>query len=147
MVSNSKPAYYGGENGNASLSTGQPGRNRERLLATGGVLGALIASSCCIAPLLLVSLGISGAWIGNLTALEPYKPVFLLVTALFLGAAFWHVYVKPIYFKTIGLKTKSAEGSYCARPASSLLIQFVLWTATVLALLSATVDYWAPLFY
>ena len=42
-------------------------------LATGGILGALLASSCCIVPLVLISLGVSGAWIGNLTALEPYK--------------------------------------------------------------------------
>lgn len=40
-------------------------------LATASIVGAIAASSCCIAPLLFVSLGISGAWIGNFTALEP----------------------------------------------------------------------------
>ena len=48
-------------------------KNAQRLWASGGALGAILASSCCIVPLLLLSLGISGAWIGNLTALEPYK--------------------------------------------------------------------------
>ena len=40
--------------------------------AAGGMLGALAASSCCILPLALFTLGISGAWIANLTALAPY---------------------------------------------------------------------------
>jgi mercuric ion transport protein len=38
-------------------------------LLTGG-LAAILASTCCLGPLLLVMLGFSGAWIGNLTALE-----------------------------------------------------------------------------
>ena len=53
---------------------------RQRLVAVGGILGAIGASSCCIIPLILFSLGISGAWIGNLTALAPYKPFFVAGT-------------------------------------------------------------------
>jgi len=34
---------------------------RKRLAAAGGLIGAILASSCCIAPLLLVTLGVSGA--------------------------------------------------------------------------------------
>jgi mercuric ion transport protein len=114
-------------------------QNRGRLLAAGGIFGALIASSCCVAPLVLVTLGVSGAWIGSLTALEPYKPYFLTVTATLLAAGFWHVYFKP--------KQACADGGYCARPASSRITKSVLWIATVLVLLSATVNLWAPLFY
>src|SRR5258708_21257504 len=54
---------------------------RQRLAAVGGILGALAASSCCIVPLILFSLGIGGAWIGNLTALAPYKPLSIIGTA------------------------------------------------------------------
>ena len=54
---------------------------RQHLIAAGGILGALAASSCCIVPLILFSLGIGGAWIGNLTALAPYKPLFVAGTA------------------------------------------------------------------
>lgn len=114
-------------------------RNRGQLLAAGGMLAAVVASSCCVVPLVLVTLGISGAWIGNLTALEPYKPYFLLATTLFLASGFWHV-----YFRT---KQVCEDGSYCARPASGLIVKSALWTATALALLSATVNFWAPLFY
>ncbi len=110
-----------------------------QFFAAGGVIGALIASSCCIVPLVLVSLGISGTWIGSLTALEPYKPLFLAVTALVLAAGYWHVYFRP--------KQACEDGSYCARPASGLITKSALWTATALALSSATIDFWAPLFY
>lgn len=112
---------------------------KSKWLAAAGISGALIASSCCVVPLLLVTLGISGAWIGNLTALEPYKPYFLSVTILLLATGFWYVYLKP--------KKDCDEGSYCARPSSSRITKSALWIATLLVLLSATVDFWAPLFY
>ena len=53
--------------------------DRRGLLATGGLIGAVLASSCCIAPLAFVTLGICGARIGNLTALASYQ--WLLVNA------------------------------------------------------------------
>src|SRR3546814_19523278 len=46
--------------------------------------------------LLLATLGISGAWIANLTALEPYKPYVAMITLPLLGYGFWPVYFKPI---------------------------------------------------
>ncbi len=112
---------------------------RGGLLAAAGIVGALLASSCCIAPLVLVTLGVSGAWIGNLTVLEPFKPFVLAVTAVLLAGGFWHVYFRP--------RPACPEDGYCARPASSILIQSALWIAVVLALLAATVGVWAPLFY
>ena len=36
----------------------------QRVAATGGILGAIAASSCCILPLVLFTLGVSGSWIG-----------------------------------------------------------------------------------
>ena len=39
-------------------------------------LAALLASACFLGPLVLVTLGVSGAWIGNLKMLEPYRPLF-----------------------------------------------------------------------
>ena len=68
---------------------------RQGLVAAGGVLGALAASSCCILPLALFSLGIGGAWIGNLTALAPYQPIFVAVTTGILGYGYYLVYSKP----------------------------------------------------
>ena len=108
-------------------------------LAFGGILSAFIASTCCIVPLALVMLGVSGAWIGNLTALEPFKPYFLVVTAVALGFGFWYVYVKPA--------VACEDGSYCARPNSSRITKSLLWVGTLLAILSATISLWAPFFY
>jgi len=112
---------------------------RKRFAVTGSVIGAVLASSCCIVPLLLVTLGVSGAWIGSLSALEPYKPWFAAVTMLFLGVGFWQVYWKP--------KQDCEEGSYCASPKSDRVVKIALWSATLLVALALTIDYWAPIFY
>jgi mercuric ion transport protein len=55
-------------------------------LLAGGV-AAILASTCCLGPLVLLTLGVSGAWIGNLTALEPYRPIFIVVAAAALVVA------------------------------------------------------------
>lgn len=53
-----------------------------------GGLAAILASTCCLGPLVLVALGLSGAWIGNLALLEPYRPFFIAgsVVALIFAA-------------------------------------------------------------
>jgi len=62
------------------MSTDRPtetqGGGRGALL-TGG-LAAILASTCCLGPLVLITLGVSGAWISNLTLLEPYQPLFIV---------------------------------------------------------------------
>ena len=67
----------------------------EKYLAAGGVLGAIAASSCCVLPLLLVSLGVTGTWIGSLSLLAPYKPFFVAGTSALLGYGYYLVYWKP----------------------------------------------------
>ncbi len=96
---------------------------RQKLLAAGGLIGALTASSCCILPLVLFSFGISGAWIGNLTALAPYQPFFVAVTLGLLGYGYYLVYRKP---------QTCAEGEACARPLPNRLVKVALWAATAL---------------
>tara|TARA_R110002049_G_scaffold259498_1_gene435335 strand:+ start:2326 stop:2652 length:327 start_codon:yes stop_codon:yes gene_type:complete len=108
-------------------------------LAALGILGALLASSCCILPLALVLAGVSGAWIGSLTTLEPYKPLFIAVTAVFLVLGFWHVY--------FWARPECEPGSYCERPQTSIITQIALWLGTLLVLLAATIDWWASYFY
>src|SRR5260370_24373849 len=60
-----------------------------------GVVAAIVGSLCCVAPLVLLTLGISGAWISRLTALEPYRPIFIGVVAVFIGLAFRQLYIVP----------------------------------------------------
>ena len=113
--------------------------DRAGWFAAGGVIGAVLASSCCVAPLLLLLLGVSGAWIGNLTALEPFKPWFAAVASIFISLGFWQVYFRR--------RPDCADDSYCARPRSSMLIKAALWIATALVILALTTDWWAPFFY
>lgn len=115
------------------------GTRREGWLAAGGMAGAVLASSCCIVPLLLVTLGVSGAWIGNLTVLEPYKPWFAGVALVFVGLGF-----RQVYFKA---RAACAEGSYRARPQSALVAKSAPWAATALVLLALTINWWAPFLY
>ena len=119
--------------------TDQTQKNAHQIWASGGALGAILASSCCIAPLLLLSLGIGGAWIGNLTALEPYKWVFIAIALLFLGLGFRHAYFRQA--------EPCEDETYCARPEANLIVKSALWLATALIAASATVDWWAPHFY
>jgi len=111
---------------------------KARLLSLGGMLAALGAASCCVIPFALFMLGISGAWIGNLTALGPYQPIFAGVAFTCLGYGFYLVYRKP--------KVACAEGSYCAQPTSGRIAKIGLWTATVLVIIALGFPQIAPLF-
>jgi mercuric ion transport protein len=107
------------------------------VMAAGGLLGALAASSCCILPVVLFSLGIGGAWIGNFTQLAPYQPYFLAATALFLGTGYWLVHRAS--------KRACIDGEACARPVPSRLVKIVLVAATVLVVAALGFDVLAPL--
>lgn len=111
---------------------------KKGVAVTGSVLGAVLLSSCCIAPLVLITLGASGAWIGQLTAMKAYQPVFLLFTTGFLGYGFWRVY---------GKSNQQCADESCAMPRSDRILKVVLWAATGLVLLAMTTDFWAPFFY
>jgi mercuric ion transport protein len=120
--------------GSADTERGDAGR--QRLIAVGGIIGALAASSCCVVPFILFSLGISGAWIGNLTALAPFKPLFVAGTAGLLGYGFYLVYWKP--------RRLCADGATCARPIPDRFGKLALWLATVLVAAAFAFDYVAP---
>lgn len=115
------------------------GERSQKLLAAGGVLGALAASSCCLAPLVLFGLGVSGAWIGNLTRLAPYQPYFLTATAACLGVGYW--------LRWRSRKAACAEGDACARPLPNRAVTVGLILATVLVVGAVALDFLAPLFY
>jgi mercuric ion transport protein len=119
--------------------SGADGQTKKTIFAGGSVIGAVAMSSCCILPLVLFSLGATGAWIGSLAALYPYKWIFLSITAGFLAGGFYLVYRKP-------RTSASAPGTCCASPLSNRINKTVLWAATVLALAAAAFPYVAPAF-
>lgn len=105
-------------------------------LALGGV-AAILASTCCLGPLVLVALGFSGAWIGNLTALEPYQPIFAGVSLALIGFGAWRLRRKR--------EVACADG-YCATPQSDRIAKIGLWTAATLVVLAVGFPYVARYF-
>lgn len=114
----------------------EPQNGRSALFA--GALAAILASTCCLGPLILVALGFSGAWIGNLTALEPYRPFFIgaALVALFFA---WRRIFRP----AAACKT----GELCALPQIRTTYKLIFWIVVVLVMVALSFPYFAPLFY
>jgi mercuric ion transport protein len=102
-----------------------------------GVLAAIGASLCCVGPLVLLTLGIGGAWIANLTALEPMRPWFIAATLLFLGLAFRRLYLQPQVCE---------PGAPCAEPIVLERQRSIFWVVVLLLLGLLSVPWLAPLF-
>ena len=126
-------ARQGQESGTDSGARDQQPFNAAALLSVGGILAGLAAASCCVVPFLLFLAGISGAWIGNLTALEPYRPYFSGVAIGCIGYGFYRVYRRPAATCT--------EGDYCARPASTRIAKIGLWSATTIVMIALVSPY------
>lgn len=103
-----------------------------------GVVAGIGASVCCVGPLVLLALGISGAWIGNLTALEPYRPIFICLTLLFLGLAFHKLYLVP---------RDCTPRRSCAEPRMIRRQRMTFWFVAALLLGLLMVPVVVPLFY
>src|SRR6201984_2281680 len=103
-----------------------------------GILSAIGASICCVGPLVLLALGVSGAWIGSLTALEPYRPFFIGIALLFLAFAFHRLYLA---------RRVCAPGSTCANPRTLKRQRLAFWIVTILVLGLISVPWFALLFY
>jgi mercuric ion transport protein len=125
-----------------SREEGQPNSppmlSGHNLLVAGGILAALGAASCCVAPFALFILGVSGAWIGNLTALEPYQPVFVAAAAAAIGCGFYLAYRRP--------SAVCENDTYCASPRSRQLTKVGLWLAAGLMVIAIGFPKLAPLF-
>lgn len=103
----------------------------------GATLAAIGASVCCVVPLVLVLLGISGAWIANLTALDAWRPWFSVATLLCLGLAFWNLYGPPSRCRTDG---------ECVDPRVLQRRRRWLWFATVFIALLLLFPYYVVWF-
>ena len=119
----------------------QPISTKGTLIA--GLLAGLTASACCAGPLILLMLGISGSWIGNLSALEPYRPAFILVAIVFLGLAFHKIYLHP---KACISKTCSTD-AVCATQQGKRSQQIIFWITTLIVVLSIAFPWYGPLLF
>ncbi|NWG39553.1 MAG: mercuric ion transporter MerT [Hydrogenophilaceae bacterium] len=103
-----------------------------------GGLAAIPASTCCLGPLVLVTLGVSGAWISNLTLLEPYQPYFIgaaLVALLFAYRRIW----RPV--------AACEPGQVCALPQVNRSYKVLFWIVVALVIVALAFPLIAPWFY
>ena len=122
-----------------SNSQSSPSRG-ERIAKIGTLVSAVMASSCCWLPLVLLAVGVSG--VGIASTLEAYRPVFLVVTFGFLSAAFYFTYrprKAPAGFGNdcCAAQPTVAEGC-CAttgkrRFSMNSMNKIMLWLVTILA--------------
>ena len=116
--------------------TDSRGGGRGVLLAGG--LAAILASTCCLGPLVLITLGVSGAWIGNLTLLEPYRPLFIGAAVVALFFAYRRIW-RPA--------ADCASGQVCALPSVKRSYKVLFWIVATLVAVALGFPFVAPWFY
>lgn len=107
------------------------------VLLTAG-MATVLASSCCVGPLLLVSIGLGGAWVSRLQLLEPYKPFFLGIAALAMLFAYRRIF-RPV--------AECKPGEVCALPQTRWLYKALFWGVLLMILLTLAFPWLAPYFY
>jgi len=109
-----------------------------RVATAGSLFGALAMTSCCILPLVLVSLGVGGVWIAQLTALYAYKWYTFSLAAGFIAWGFWKVHRAET--------GECRDGTICARPVNRRIMKASLWLAAVVTAVAIVFPYVAPYF-
>lgn len=105
------------------------------LASAGAVLVALKVISCPL-TLIVLSFGTGTAWLGDLSALAPYQPIFYALAAAQLGFGYYLVYWKP--------RKACAKGAASGVASPSRLAKFSLWAATALVTAGIALNYVTP---
>lgn len=103
-------------------------------------LAALLASGCCVAPLLLALAGVSGAWIGQLRRIEPYSPWLMALSVVALGVAGWRLYRRPSPGASCDI-----DDAGCRR--ANVVARRWFWVVAFLAVVPLAAPLVAPWFY
>ena len=103
-----------------------------------GGLAAIVASTCCLGPLVLLMLGISGAWIANLTALEPYRPIFISVAVVALFFSYRHIFRPAVACQ---------PGEVCAFPEVRATYKVLFGLVVALLLIAVSYPWIVPYLY
>ena len=115
-----------------------PQRTKGRGALFAGGVAAILASTCCLGPLVLLMLGFSGAWIANLASLEPYRPFFIAAAV----AALFFAY-RQIFRPAVACK----PGEVCAVPQVRTTYKALFGLVALLILIAVSFPVVAPLFY
>lgn len=112
--------------------------------SAGGLVTALLASICCIGPLIFAALGVGvgatgflAGTAGFLKALLPYRPWLIGLTVLLLGAGFYLAYRRP--------ERACAPGTTCAGTGGTRPSRTRLWIIATLAIVLVLAPYWLGL--
>lgn len=106
-------------------------------LGIGALLAAVGASACCVGPFLLLSLGIGGAWISTLTAMEPARPFFIILTLIFIGLGYRKLYLMP---------GCCAAGETCDTADNDHRQRLMFWLGSAFILILLAFPWLAPFF-
>jgi len=106
-------------------------------LGIGAILAAVGASACCVGPFLLLSLGIGGAWISTLTALEPARPFFIILALIFIGLGYRKLYLTP---------ERCEAGEICATSDNQSRQRLLFWLGSAFILILLAFPWLAPFF-
>jgi len=112
----------------------------EKASLIGGALGAIVASVCCLGPLVLVTVGISGAWISNLVAFEPYRPYAIALALICTVLAYRKIYAAPA-------PEACEPGTLCAVPQTRRIYKVMFWVVSTMVVVALAFPYTARFFY
>jgi len=104
----------------------------------GGAIAAIAASACCLGPLILISLGVGGAWISNLTMLEPYRPIFIGIALICMALAYRKIYSdQPA--------NACVPNTLCAKPQTNRNYRVMFLVVSALVLIALLYPYFVTL--
>jgi len=112
-----------------------PTSNTGKATLIGSIITGIAASTCCLGPFILLTLGVSGSWIGNLSAMEPYRPIFIGITLLFLGLTYRKLFLIP---------QACDVDKPCAQPANLRKQRIIFWIVSVFVLVVMTFPWYGP---
>ncbi len=101
------------------------------------ILAAIGASACCVGPLLLLSLGIGGAWMSTLTSMTAVRPFFFALTLLFIWLGFMKLYLS---------EDDCQAGDICAATTVQRNQKIIFWIVSTAILLLLSFPWFAPYF-
>lgn len=125
-----------------TLHSPRPENSVMKISTAGSLVAAFLASVCCVGPFVFAALGAGVGATGFLAstasflkALLPYRPLFIGLTALLLGVAFYLTYRSP--------RAACTTNATCASTIGQSQNRALLWIVSAIALALVLSPYWS----